>query len=77
MIPVMSPWLYYLQGLIAEEIVRLPVAGLTAKGVESVLRRVTRWLREEIERRRPEDQTESGQGKQPFHERNVAPISDT
>ena len=70
-------WLYYLQGLTAEEIARLPVAGLTAKGVESVLRRVTRWLREEIERRRPEDQTESGQGKQPFHERNVAPISDT
>ena len=54
-------WLYYLQGLTAEEIARLPVVGLTAKGVESVLRRVTRWLREEIERRRPEDQTESGQ----------------
>jgi RNA polymerase sigma factor (sigma-70 family) len=70
-------WLYYLQGLTAEEIARLPVAGLTAKGVESVLRRVTRWLREEIERRRPEDQTESDQGKQPFCERNVAPIPDT
>jgi len=56
-------WLYYLQGLTAEEIARLPVAGLTAKGVESVLRRVTMWLRKEIERRRPEDQTESCQVK--------------
>ena len=70
-------WLYYLQGLTAEEIARLPVAGLTAKGVESVLRRVTGWLRKEIERRRPEDQNESGQGKKPFCERNVAPIPDT
>jgi DNA-directed RNA polymerase specialized sigma24 family protein len=70
-------WLYYLQGFTAEEIARLPVAGLTAKGVESALRRVTRWLREEIERRRLEDQTESGQEMKPFRERNVAPISDT
>jgi DNA-directed RNA polymerase specialized sigma24 family protein len=54
-------WLYYLQGLTAEEIARLPVSGLTAKGVESALRRVTRWLREEIVRRKPQDQVESGQ----------------
>jgi RNA polymerase sigma-70 factor (ECF subfamily) len=43
-------WLYYRQGFTAEEISRLPAAGLTAKGVESALRRVTTWLREEIER---------------------------
>jgi RNA polymerase sigma-70 factor (ECF subfamily) len=53
-------WLYYLHGLTAEEIARLPVAGLTAKGVESALRRVTGWLRKKIERRRPEDRNESG-----------------
>lgn len=41
-------WLYYLQGLTAEEIAALPVAGLSAKGVESALRRVTAWLRKEI-----------------------------
>ena len=34
-------WLYYRQGFTAEEISRLPAAGLTAKGVESALRRVT------------------------------------
>jgi RNA polymerase sigma-70 factor (ECF subfamily) len=43
-------WLYYRQGFTAEEISRLPAAGLTAKGVESALRRVTAWLRAEIER---------------------------
>jgi len=46
-------WLYYLQGLTAEEIAELPVAGLSAKGVESALRRVTAWLRKEIDPRKP------------------------
>ena len=41
------------------------------------MRRVTRWLREEIERQRPEDQIESSQQKQPFRERKVAPFYDT
>lgn len=45
-------WLYYLQGLTAEEIAALPVAGLSAKGVESALRRVTAWLRKEIDPRK-------------------------
>ncbi len=53
-------WLYYLQGLTAEEIARLSGAGLTAKGVESALRRVAKWLRGEVERRKPEEQAESG-----------------
>jgi len=44
-------WLYYLQGYTAEEIARLPATGLTAKGVESALRRVTLWLRAEVERK--------------------------
>jgi RNA polymerase sigma-70 factor, ECF subfamily len=41
-------WLYYQQGYTAEEIARLSAAGLTAKGVESALRRVTVWLRDQI-----------------------------
>ena len=41
-------WLYYLQGLTADEIAGLPGSGLTAKGVESALRRVATWLRTEI-----------------------------
>ncbi|HUX28975.1 MAG TPA: sigma-70 family RNA polymerase sigma factor [Terracidiphilus sp.] len=57
-------WLYYLQGLTAEEIAELPVAGLSAKGVESALRRVTHWLRKEMEplnpSRRPSPAEEPG-----------------
>jgi RNA polymerase sigma-70 factor (ECF subfamily) len=41
-------WLYYRQGFTAEEIASLPAAGLTAKGVESALRRVAKWLRLQI-----------------------------
>jgi RNA polymerase sigma-70 factor (ECF subfamily) len=53
-------WLYYRQGFTAEEIGRLTAIGLTAKGVESALRRVTTWLRGEIERRKSEGPRESG-----------------
>jgi RNA polymerase sigma-70 factor (ECF subfamily) len=42
-------WLYYLQGLTADEIAVLPGTDLTAKGVESALRRVTTWLRKRME----------------------------
>ncbi len=45
-------WLYYLQGLTAVEIASLPGVGLSAKGVESALRRIGGWLRRRIERRR-------------------------
>jgi RNA polymerase sigma-70 factor (ECF subfamily) len=41
-------WLYYLQGLTADEIAALPASDLSAKGVESALRRVTTWLRKEL-----------------------------
>jgi RNA polymerase sigma-70 factor (ECF subfamily) len=41
-------WLYYLQGLTADEIAGLPASGLSAKGVESALRRITIWLRKEL-----------------------------
>ena len=41
-------WLYYRQGMTAEAISRIPAIGLTAKGVESALGRLTRLLRETI-----------------------------
>jgi RNA polymerase sigma-70 factor (ECF subfamily) len=53
-------WLYYRQGFTAEEIARLPAAGLTAKGVESALRRMTLWLRSELERKEPANLREAG-----------------
>jgi RNA polymerase sigma-70 factor (ECF subfamily) len=43
-------WLYFLQGFTAEEIAGIPAMGLTAKGVESALRRVAAWLRVELQR---------------------------
>lgn len=45
-------WLYYLQGFTAEEISTMAGTGLSAKGVESALRRIGNWLREEMGRRR-------------------------
>ena len=53
-------WLYYRQGLTAEEIASLSGAGLTPKGVESALRRVAKWLRGEVERHKPGNPAESG-----------------
>ena len=44
-------WLYYRQGLTAEEIAGLPAVTLSAKGVESVLRRVAQWLRIQLDAR--------------------------
>jgi RNA polymerase sigma-70 factor (ECF subfamily) len=52
-------WLYYREGFTAEEIAGLPGTGLTAKGVESALRRVTLWLRGEIEPPKVEETAES------------------
>jgi RNA polymerase sigma-70 factor, ECF subfamily len=54
-------WLYYLQGLTAVEISSLPGVGLSAKGVESALRRISGWLRHQIERRRPDEEFDHGQ----------------
>jgi RNA polymerase sigma-70 factor (ECF subfamily) len=55
-------WLYYRQGFTAEEIARFGPSGLTPKGVESALRRVTVWLRGEVERRPLAEQGDSGPG---------------
>jgi RNA polymerase sigma-70 factor, ECF subfamily len=48
-------WLYYREGFTAEEIAGLPGAELTAKGVESALRRIALWLRGEVEPRKLEE----------------------
>ena len=53
-------WLYYLQGYTAEEIARIPGVGLSAKGVESALRRVTVWLRDEVSGKQSGVQGETG-----------------
>ena len=53
-------WLYYRQGYTAEEIARLSATGLTAKGVESALRRVTVWLRGQVGSKGPGVQPGSG-----------------
>jgi RNA polymerase sigma-70 factor (ECF subfamily) len=41
-------WLYYQQGMTAKAIANLPVIGLTAKGVESVILRLTRLVRQQV-----------------------------
>lgn len=41
-------WLYYRQGLTAHAIAGLPTVSLTVKGVESIIRRLTRFVREQI-----------------------------
>ena len=46
-------WLYYRQGLTADAISRIPAIGLSAKGVESALQRLTRLLRETIVKGKP------------------------
>lgn len=45
-------WLYYRAGFSAKEIARLPNLGLTVKGVESALQRVTRQIKEAHGQRR-------------------------
>ena len=41
-------WLYYQQGMTAKAIAALPTVGLTAKGVESAIFRLTRLVREQV-----------------------------
>jgi RNA polymerase sigma-70 factor (ECF subfamily) len=56
-------WLYYQQGMSAKAIAALPAVGLTAKGVESAILRLTRIVRQQIVQRRSEspDGQEPGQ----------------
>ena len=48
-------WLYYRVGLTANAIAALPYIGLSTKGVESTILRLTRLLREELDRNRPKE----------------------
>ena len=41
-------WLYYQQGMSAKAIAALPTVGLTAKGVESAILRLTRQVRQQL-----------------------------
>lgn len=52
-------WLYYLQGLTADEIAGLPGSDLSAKGVESALRRITSWLRKQLDPGKPDPSVET------------------
>jgi RNA polymerase sigma factor (sigma-70 family) len=53
-------WLYYRQGFTAEEIAGMAGSGLTSKGVESALRRVTLWLRAAVDRNSEPEVVETG-----------------
>jgi RNA polymerase sigma-70 factor (ECF subfamily) len=59
-------WLYYRQGLTADAISRIPAIGLSAKGVESALLRLTRLLRETIL---------NGKPKQKLPEKKLSPAT--
>jgi RNA polymerase sigma-70 factor (ECF subfamily) len=52
-------WLYYQQGMSAKAIAALPAVGLTAKGVESAILRLTRLVRKKIVDLRPGQVAES------------------
>lgn len=55
-------WLYYQQGMSAKAIAALPTVGLTPKGVESAILRLTRLVREQMVQLRSESGgKESGQ----------------
>ena len=47
-------WFFYEQGYTAKEISLLPNVGLTVKGVEAVILRLTRYLRGELRNENPE-----------------------
>lgn len=48
-------WLYYRQGFTAKEIVALPAIGLSLKGVESTLHRMTQFVRSRLVDARPQE----------------------
>src|SRR5579863_3173992 len=70
-------WLYYGQGFTADEIAALPGVELSAKGVESALRRVVLWLRSQVGPTRMEEQTRVDPRKNGVHkgEFSVNPLN--
>lgn len=59
-------WLYYQQGMSAKDIAALPAIGLSAKGVESAIFRLTRLVRERLVAMKSETGTKSTTGEKGF-----------
>jgi RNA polymerase sigma-70 factor, ECF subfamily len=58
-------WLYYRAGLAASAIATLPTIGLSTKGVESTILRLTRQVRERLDGRAPVSASNRSEGVQP------------
>jgi RNA polymerase sigma-70 factor (ECF subfamily) len=67
-------WLYYRQGLTAEAISRIPAIGLSAKGVESALQRLTRLLRETIVNGKPKSKFPKKKLSSGANEKGFSPV---
>jgi RNA polymerase sigma-70 factor (ECF subfamily) len=61
-------WLYYQQGMSAKAIAALPTIGLTAKGVESAIFRLTRLVREQVAGLRSQPSVSPQPGEKGFRE---------
>jgi RNA polymerase sigma-70 factor (ECF subfamily) len=59
-------WLYYRHGMSAKAIAALPTVGLSAKGVESSIFRLTRLVRQQIVDVRSDGQNRPGSGEKGF-----------
>jgi RNA polymerase sigma-70 factor, ECF subfamily len=59
-------WLYFRQGMSAQEIASLPTIGLGVKGVGSVIERLKRCVREQILGSQPQQDTAKSAGKSKF-----------
>jgi RNA polymerase sigma-70 factor (ECF subfamily) len=59
-------WLYYQQGMSAKDIAALPAIGLSAKGVESAIFRLTRLVREQLVSMRSQMGSKSTPGEKGF-----------
>jgi RNA polymerase sigma-70 factor, ECF subfamily len=59
-------WLYYQQGMSAKTIAALPTVGLTAKGVESAILRLTRVVRQQVIQIRSQSSNEQEPGQKGF-----------
>jgi RNA polymerase sigma-70 factor (ECF subfamily) len=59
-------WLYYRQGMSPKAIAAVPTVGLTAKGVESVIFRLTRAIREQVAGTRSQASLSSQPGEKGF-----------
>ena len=67
-------WLYYRQGLTAEAISRIPAIGLSAKGVESALLRLTRLLRVTILNGKPKQKFSPRKLRSATNEKGFSPV---